>query len=252
MYCPRRKAEYRQGFTHCADCDVDLVEEYAQVREGETPDKWSEVLWRGKAPHFCLTLIAALGSKNVPCLGRPANPPGYDSFEEQPAGSYQSVEFEVRVSEENLSFARWILKSEEEMLKEQEQEKDSADPEAGESDIEPDVTGVCPLCFAEFTTPCSLCLNCGVPVRAPRGGFLAADPGKLLSDLPNPQFLANPRLALRRVVIPFNNANFSDGPDSRRTDVIARSIMWAWRFGNMRFPTGGGAAAWFGESFRSS
>jgi hypothetical protein len=27
MFCPQCKAEYRQGFTHCTDCDVDLVEE---------------------------------------------------------------------------------------------------------------------------------------------------------------------------------------------------------------------------------
>src|SRR5437899_12069821 len=25
MFCPQCKAEYRQGFTRCADCDVDLV-----------------------------------------------------------------------------------------------------------------------------------------------------------------------------------------------------------------------------------
>ncbi|HEY0511770.1 MAG TPA: DUF2007 domain-containing protein [Thermoanaerobaculia bacterium] len=26
MYCPECSGEYREGFTHCADCDVDLVE----------------------------------------------------------------------------------------------------------------------------------------------------------------------------------------------------------------------------------
>ncbi|HXZ13689.1 MAG TPA: hypothetical protein VEG64_14990 [Candidatus Sulfotelmatobacter sp.] len=26
MFCPVCKAEYRLGFTHCSDCDVDLVE----------------------------------------------------------------------------------------------------------------------------------------------------------------------------------------------------------------------------------
>jgi hypothetical protein len=26
MYCPRCKTEYREGFTHCSDCDVDLVD----------------------------------------------------------------------------------------------------------------------------------------------------------------------------------------------------------------------------------
>lgn len=27
MYCPNCRAEYRPGFTRCADCEVDLVEE---------------------------------------------------------------------------------------------------------------------------------------------------------------------------------------------------------------------------------
>lgn len=25
MYCPNCRSEYREGFTHCSDCDVDLV-----------------------------------------------------------------------------------------------------------------------------------------------------------------------------------------------------------------------------------
>ena len=112
MICPLCRAEYRQGFTRCADCDADLVhvyvdaERYGKVRERETPDTWSAQLWRGTDPHFYLSLVASLGSRKVPCLGRPVIPPMYDSFEEQPAGSYLSVEFEVRVSEENLPFAR--------------------------------------------------------------------------------------------------------------------------------------------------
>ncbi|MBN1962406.1 MAG: hypothetical protein JW841_15845 [Deltaproteobacteria bacterium] len=27
MYCPRCRAEYREGFTHCANCEVELVNE---------------------------------------------------------------------------------------------------------------------------------------------------------------------------------------------------------------------------------
>ena len=29
MFCPHCKAEYRPGFTHCSDCDVDLVHDLA-------------------------------------------------------------------------------------------------------------------------------------------------------------------------------------------------------------------------------
>jgi hypothetical protein len=35
MYCPECGGEYREGFTHCADCDVDLVASLAA--HGGTP-----------------------------------------------------------------------------------------------------------------------------------------------------------------------------------------------------------------------
>ena len=33
MFCPKCRDEYRAGFTRCADCDVDLVEELPEVEE---------------------------------------------------------------------------------------------------------------------------------------------------------------------------------------------------------------------------
>ena len=225
MVCPWCRAEYRQGFTRCADCDVDLVDEYAdaehyrKLQKRETPDKWSAQIWRGTDPHFYLSLVASLGSRKVPCLGRPANPPRYDSYNEQPAGSSLSVEFEVRVSEENLPFARWILDSLEELNKEAESATDLARDEEGETEVPPGVTGVCPLCFGEFVTACSACPNCGVPLRPPRSGALEENPAKELCYLAHPRFLADLRRALHEVRIPFNNSNFPEGPDARRSDV---------------------------------
>ena len=231
MFCPQCRVEYRPGFTHCTDCDVDLVDErlldpgvYPQVRKTELPGQLSCTLWRGTDPHFYLELIGDLGRKRVPCFGTPVNPPLYDCFEEQPAGSYSAVEFEVLVSEENLAFAQWILSSVEELQREQGQEASADDlSQAEEPDVSPDVVGFCPLCFSEFTTRCSVCPNCGVPLRQPARGWLEQNRGKTLSNLPHPQFLADLRTRLRSAGIPFNNANFSQGPDTLRSDVSVLS-----------------------------
>ncbi|MRR15324.1 MAG: hypothetical protein EG826_02580 [Deltaproteobacteria bacterium] len=33
MFCPKCGAEYREGFTHCADCSVDLVSDEPKANE---------------------------------------------------------------------------------------------------------------------------------------------------------------------------------------------------------------------------
>jgi hypothetical protein len=236
MFCAQCRVEYRPGFTHCTDCDVALVHEdllarggYRQVRKTEAPGKLSCTLWRGTDPHFYLELIGDLGSKKVPCFGTPVNPPLYDSFEEQPRGSYSAVEFEVLVSEENLSLAQWILSSAEELQREQRQAGSANDSShsADEPDVSPDVVGICPLCLSEFTTTCSVCLNCGVPLRPPQRGWLEQDPGKTLCNLPHPQFLADLRMGLQHAGIRFNNANFPQGPETLRSDVSVLSTDFA-------------------------
>jgi len=226
MICPVCKAEYRQGFTRCTDCEVDLVHTYEEAarrpvfRESAAPDNYPELLWRGTDPHFYLNLLAYLGSKRILCLGRPMNPPPYDSFEEQPAGSGLTTEFEILVSRQDISFARWILHSAEAMYKEEEADESHARAEEDEPEASLDVAGVCPLCGGEFPSASSLCPNCGVPLRSPRLSSLEDNPVKLLCDLPHPSFLADLRKALHIRGIPFNNANFPEGPDSRRTNVL--------------------------------
>jgi hypothetical protein len=50
MFCPVCKAEYRLGFTHCSDCDVDLVEHLDPERPGARRGDNAELaflLWTG-------------------------------------------------------------------------------------------------------------------------------------------------------------------------------------------------------------
>lgn len=45
MYCPECRLEYREGFTHCSDCDVDLV--WQLTEPGEPDLKLIKVLETG-------------------------------------------------------------------------------------------------------------------------------------------------------------------------------------------------------------
>jgi len=65
MFCPKCKAEYRSGFTRCADCDVDLVETLdANADTPRSPDGL-ELLWKGIHPGACGSICAALDDAEI-------------------------------------------------------------------------------------------------------------------------------------------------------------------------------------------
>jgi hypothetical protein len=75
MFCPNCKAEYREGFTHCADCDVDLVESLASSpsSSGESDDSGEavdldapELLWSGVDVGAFEQIRSALDEANIP------------------------------------------------------------------------------------------------------------------------------------------------------------------------------------------
>jgi hypothetical protein len=74
MYCPQCKAEYRQGFTRCADCDVDLVYERPASASGpgetggreENPDDPFCSFWRGDDPRIHAELCELLNEEGIP------------------------------------------------------------------------------------------------------------------------------------------------------------------------------------------
>src|SRR6516165_1705848 len=74
MFCPQCKAEYRPGFTQCADCDVDLVWELPQ--EGLEPRQRAQPgdpnedpfcsFWKGEDPRVHAELCSVLDEAEIP------------------------------------------------------------------------------------------------------------------------------------------------------------------------------------------
>jgi hypothetical protein len=213
MFCPQCKAEYRQGFTRCADCDVELVQNYTEAfrhplaKKVAVSEKYGARLWSGIDPHFYLSLLWSLWNKKVACYGAPGKPPVPKAMRGSEFGSANPGGFEVWVSEEELPLAKWILDSARE-----EYEKDPpADRTANMAapEVSSETTGICPLCFAEFTTSYPNCPNCGVPLRPPPPDKGVEATARLLCNMYHPKFIVDLRNALKAAGIPYNNANLT-------------------------------------------
>jgi len=74
MFCPQCKAEYRPGFTHCVDCQVDLVEELPQtaleLRPRSAPGDPNEdpfcSFWKGEDARVHAELCSVLDEARIP------------------------------------------------------------------------------------------------------------------------------------------------------------------------------------------
>lgn len=68
MFCPLCKAEYRPGFTHCNDCDVDLVEALPEDEADAAPPPETEdrAVWSGADQGECSLLCDRLEQAGIP------------------------------------------------------------------------------------------------------------------------------------------------------------------------------------------
>ncbi len=73
MFCPVCKYEYRRGFTHCNDCDVDLVDALPSEADVDhklrTPaDEMAQptLLWKGASGGTFSAITAALDAAKIP------------------------------------------------------------------------------------------------------------------------------------------------------------------------------------------
>ena len=67
MFCPHCKAEYRQGFTRCADCDIDLVYELPHAEKPEQKHLHGPLvlLYRTRDPAFLAFLKSVFMAEEI-------------------------------------------------------------------------------------------------------------------------------------------------------------------------------------------
>src|SRR5579864_3438264 len=66
MFCPVCKSEYREGFTKCSDCEVDLVEHLSGGTDASAGSSDLAVAWRGSDPSAYSAALAALQDARIP------------------------------------------------------------------------------------------------------------------------------------------------------------------------------------------
>ena len=216
MFCPQCHVEYRPGFTHCIDCDVDLVSSLEEAMQRGLTQAAAEtgsldvLLWSGTDADFYLSLLRALEHFAVGRLGRAVHPPLQGKWSDDLESSFDKPEFGVWVSEQDRPFAEWILNSERENDAKEKAFLESGaqeGPTEEEKAEAADQTGyVCPLCRAQFLEGYGECPNCGAPLR-PAQGFSEFDgDGAYLPVFDHPQFAEALCTALQRARIPFENS----------------------------------------------
>ena len=252
MFCPQCRVEYRPGFTHCTDCDLDLVENYAEL--GRNPaakkvaasEKYGVRLWVGTDPYSYMSLLSNLWKLNVDCYGAPENPPVPPAMRALASRSFGPGGFEVWISGENLQIAKWVLDSTAEQL-----EKNPPDGRISytvERDLSPETEAICPLCFAEFASVSSNCPNCEVPLRLVEPNMSIGESARLLCEIDHPKFTLEIRNALQCAGIPFKNAKVSSGQiipgvlysrdyavlvleqDFQRASQVLTEVLQYWEF----------------------
>jgi hypothetical protein len=70
MFCPACGGEYREGFTRCDDCDVDLVETLPASRVEHAEPGGLETIFATGDPVVLLTAKSLLEEAGIPCITR--------------------------------------------------------------------------------------------------------------------------------------------------------------------------------------
>jgi hypothetical protein len=65
MICPNCKAEYREGFTECADCKIPLTATDTSGFDADSEDPFCK-FWEGNDVRICVDLCSILDEADIP------------------------------------------------------------------------------------------------------------------------------------------------------------------------------------------
>lgn len=110
VFCPVCNAEYREGYTRCAECGAELVATMPELPGHEERDELLVRLWRGADPVLYSALTAALNSAGIPFFD---NPPrdheNWLSAREHTGFGVGVPNFDIHVPRSHFEAARGIL-----------------------------------------------------------------------------------------------------------------------------------------------
>jgi len=115
MICPNCHAEYREGFSRCADCDVPLVSE--TNAEFDSPDSegstLSELLpiFETQDSSFLSDLVALIEENKIPYVLQSGTAIGLESLEQSDALEWRAVLYVPNRMEEKVDSFITKLKS---------------------------------------------------------------------------------------------------------------------------------------------
>ncbi len=111
MFCPECQTEYRDGYTRCAECGVDLVAELPPEEQGMA-DMELEQVFETTEPTLLPVIKSVLESAGIPYMLE-----GEEAFGMLPLGGgfvnerHQALGVEVHVARERAEEARALLAS---------------------------------------------------------------------------------------------------------------------------------------------
>jgi hypothetical protein len=113
VFCPQCHVEYRPGFTHCTDCDVDLVPSLPESQKEISkphPSGFIEMLWEGDDLALFKSLLDELEATGIRYFDQPLSIyPGVRRRDQFPVQPLMRFGYQVAVLSSNLEQGRRIL-----------------------------------------------------------------------------------------------------------------------------------------------